>query len=309
MAKLTLIALLAAGLLLIGGAVWATGYHEVYQQDGNEWVPIGSPDDPDHHAEMFSASPEGPNQYQFQSDPRWEVGGQTYYPPLANDPLIKTIVNEVRYYPWIIVHLNETDLIWDIFKPGTYMSKGPIITIQANCPVASFVGSWRGDGGTGSGRVVPWLPGAPILKIPLSFDPATNKIIWEEYGITHRDNTDAIENKPRIASLMKDEISPGTDPDVIDMFWFAYQLPEDEDPNPFEVTEEEMENIVPGPNSDEWYTPEELEAPDAVLFIPDSVELHFGKKFITFEKLVVEDCDSEGKYYNEFTLFFAPADP
>jgi hypothetical protein len=307
MRKLFVVVCVVTGMLLMTGAAWAVGYHAVYQQVGNSWQAISGPTAPNHHAEMYSGSPDIGNQYQFRSDPRWEVGGQTPYAPLATDPLVKRIINEVRYYPWLIVSLNETDLIWDIFKPGKYMSKGPLVSLKANCPVAAFVGSYASS--SGNGRVAWWITGSPKLQVPHSFDPTTGKITWVDYGVPpHSDNTDAIENKPRTASLIKDDLSPGTPPDVIDMYWWGYTANSLTGISELEISSEELAKI-PGPDSADWYSPAELEDPAAVELIEDSVPLHKGIYLISFEKLEVEDCDSEGKYYAEFTLFFAPADP
>jgi hypothetical protein len=302
------VVVVAAGALLVAGfaATCPAGtYHEVYQAGASGWALIPGPNEDGHHAEMFSASAEGPNQYQFQSQAGSAPGTVTpYLPPSANDPLIKTIENRVQYYPWIIVSLNETVLTWDIFKPGTYMSKGPIITVKANCPVMAFVGSW------GTGRLAWWLDGDPVLTVPDSKDESTHRITFAPYGgASHGDNTVAIEDKPRVHSLLKDDVSPGTDPDVIEQSWWAY-IEDDSNvtPSGWAISDDEL-GVVPGPNSDDWFTPAELEDPGAVELIPDSVSLHAGIKAVTFEKIVVEECDSEGYYENTFTLFFAPADP
>jgi len=307
------LACLIAGIFLAAPA-FATGYHEVYQQVGGIWVPIGPPGQGGHHAEMFSSSPDVENQYQFNSQAGWKVGGQVYLPPIASDPLIKYIQNEVHLFPWIIVSLNETDLQWDIFKPGEYMSKGPVISIQANTPVNAFAGAFQTPTGP---RIPSYLSGpTTALAVPNIFNPGTRKIDYETYGQgSHLDDTQPLSDKIRVGSLLKDaelwngdELSPGTSPDTIEMYWWGMQAQTAECDEPLVVTSPEM-RMVPGPGSDDWYSVAELSDPEAVLFLPDSVPLHNGICFYTYERLVVETCDSEGLYRCNFTLFFAPADP
>jgi hypothetical protein len=260
---------------------------------------------------MFSASAETGNQYQFNSQALWSVGYPTYLPPVADDPLIKTIINSVHVFPWIIVSLNETDLTWDIFKPGEYMAKGPIITIQANTPVNAFVGAYQTDQGY---RQASFLANPKRLQVPHILSGDT--ISFLNYGSSeHRDLTLPLFDKIRVASLLKDaeladgsQLSPGTSPDTVDMYWWGYMTASCDTVAPLEVTDEEL-GMVPGPDDAGWYSVEELNDPNAVLLIEDSVPLHNGVCFVSFERLVVEQCDSEGLYECTFTLFFAPADP
>jgi hypothetical protein len=304
MRKMTGLAVVMGMVLLLAGVAGAAGtYHEVYQGGVNGWSLIPGPNEDGHHAEMFSASSETGNQYQFNSQEGSAPGTVTnYLPPLADDPMIKTIENYVNYYPWIIVSLNETVLTWDIFKPGVYMSKGPIINVKANCPVMAFVGSW------GGGRTAWWIDGDPTLTVP-DIMGDDEYIDFAPYGgAAHGDNTEAIEDKEREHSLLKEDF-PGTPPDTIEQSWWAYiEADSQATVSGWEITDDEMTQ-VPGPNDEDWFTAAELEDPGCVELIPDSVPLHFGLRVVTFEKLVVEDCDSEGFYENTFTLFFAPADP
>jgi len=303
--------------MLLTGAAWGTGYHEVYDGTTGSWVKIGGPLEDGHHAEMFSASPELGNQYQFRSDGRATVGSTTQYGPLATDPLIKTIENKVQYYPWLKVSLNETVLTWDIFKPGKYMSKGPIVSLQANCPVMVFVGSFNTANGK---RIAWWVDNDPVLQIPHVKNHTTELIEFVDYGGSHGDLTNKIEDKPRVHSLLKSTYDTGTgewtdgegfggtDPDVIKMAWWGYMANDVASISEYLISAGELA-MVPTPNHADWYTPAELEAPGAVEFIPDCVDLHNTVYLVSFEEREVEDCVSEGFYYEKFTLFFAPADP
>ena len=48
---------------------------------------------------------------------------------------------QVQKYPWVKVSISETELIWDIFKPGRYMSLGPVLRIASNVAVTILYGT------------------------------------------------------------------------------------------------------------------------------------------------------------------------
>ena len=52
---------------------------------------------------------------------------------------------QIQKRPWIKVSISETELIWDIFKPGRYMSLGPVLRITSNVAVAILYGAGGQD--------------------------------------------------------------------------------------------------------------------------------------------------------------------
>jgi len=48
---------------------------------------------------------------------------------------------QIQKLPWVEVSISESELIWDIFKPGRYMSLGPVLRVASNAAVAILYGT------------------------------------------------------------------------------------------------------------------------------------------------------------------------
>lgn len=264
------------------------GYHEVYTWDG-AWVPLP---EFERYCEMYSDRPEGPNQYNFLSAKGTEPCEGPYQAPEAPaNPLQKYFVNELRLFPWVKVWINQTNLVWDVFKPGNYMSKAFVLAIQANCPVLMHLGS-----GT--------------FNIPSGFDPEENKITVEEYEKEDVPKN-AFDDKWRTESLLpppKDELS-GTPDDVIDVWWWWIETDAASWTDGHYMTETPPDKgvVVPSPEGGfpEGWVPAPVVNCDWTI-IPDSEELHVGTYIAFYEDILVEECDSEGKYIDEFVISICP---
>lgn len=56
---------------------------------------------------------------------------------------------QIQKVPWLRVSISETRLTWDIFKPGRYMSLGPVLRIASNVAVAILFGTGGSDSALG----------------------------------------------------------------------------------------------------------------------------------------------------------------
>ena len=260
------------------------GYHQVYEFD-----PIyGWIDEPDGHCEMFSKTPKD-CQYSFKSDPRAVVCSDTYWPPIVEAPVQVDIANYLHLFPYIEWWINETELIWDVFKPGNYMAKAFVIKLKANCPVHVHFGTFEN------------------LPVPDGFaDGQDGMITWHPETKTGDDN--AFDNKQREYSMLGKEL-PGTPPDVIDVWWWWCDGSEADWINAHIMT-----NVVPdkgdiGPSPSGPFPTQWVPAPamncDYTVF-QDTEDLHFGEYITFYEDIYVEDCDSEGKYIDKFAITIVP---
>jgi hypothetical protein len=253
-----------------------SGYHEVYRPDGmGNWY-----FDVQRYAELYGDASEQ-NQYRWESNPVATICSPPYYVPEPEDPERKVIENEAVLYPWIEIHITDKRLHWDIFKPYTFMGKAFQLYLQSNSPIQV-------------------LFGCGTITVPVGFDEALNEIIWDDYT-----EDQCITDKLRIKSILgKGTNDAGTPPDEIEEFiWW--------DPNPYYplcpnahiITAAELAAIPP------WGSPDWIHGPDLngmIWYIPDTVDLHYGQCWQFYEVVNVEPCDSEGKYYKEIVLTFAP---
>lgn len=268
------------------------GYHEVYTWDGTAWVPLPTLE---RYCEMYSDVPEPLNQYNFASAKGTTPCTGPYQNPEAPKPLQKHFVNYLHLFPWIKCVINQTRLIWDVFKPGNYMSKAFVMALQANCPVLIHFGSGK-------------FP----VEVPMAFDsgyPATmnGKIVT---GPFEKPDTpeNTFDDKKRIGSLLP-KGNPGTDPDVVEVWWWWTQgtLKSWDEGHFMTETPPNKGDIGPSPTGAEptqWVPAPEMNCDYTI--INDSKELH-DVKFISFyEDIYVEPCDSEGKYIDEFVITICP---
>jgi len=270
---------------LVGLAVPALaepGYHRVYK-----WDYMSKIWDKTMDCEMFSKESDS-GQYRWQSDENAYPCQDTYLPPHPEPPLQFDVYNYAHLFPWIEAEITETRLIWDIFKPGNYMAKTFIVQLKANCDVQVHLG-----GGT-------W-------DIPARFvseDEAGYQDGHIEFApFTKEGDDEEIGDKIRQYSLLNKE-SPGTPPDEIEVRWFWYVTHGDKPP-PHEITAEEFE-IIPPKDDPKWVPASDLNCTSVT--VEDSEDLHkpMNTHLVFFEDLLVEQCDSEGKYLEVFAVTITP---
>ena len=275
------------------------GYHEVYEFDfiNRVWVPIPALL---RECEMFSKL-SNVEQYRFESDAAAAVCSPDYLNPEAEPPVQKTIYNRLHLFPWIDIHFNQTELIWDVFKPGNYMAKAFVIALAANCDVHIHFGE-----GT--------------------FDVPDKLVDGQENGhIGFREETKggpavAIGDKERQGSLLGKE-APGTPPDVVDVWWWWVQGSVEDWDAPHIMTGDgeqhaytvpDKDNIVTSPHGPFplGWVPADLMNCDFTIvrdILYDGIaKLHFGKYIVFYEYIHVEPCDSEGKYLDDFVITIFP---
>ena len=275
-------------------------YHEVYKWDGLNWTLVT-----DGKATVFS---EGEDAQQLRFSPL-DSGSSVYHSSKAGDPgqfLIENVVQvhsfsmhsfsnnsnncfsnwhchcNCCYHPWIEVWISESELIWDVFKPGCFMGKAFIIGVKSYFPVQILFGS-----GT--------------IKIPGGFDLRNHTFIWKDWT---RPTTGEymMENMERKDSLFSNKNEEGSPPDTIDInYWWCFA---DERPDLYEWNRAAepvpVENNV-GPNPDQWKRASDMNG--QVIAIPD---IDVWKYLAFFENIKVENSDSEGKYFEQFSITVAP---
>lgn len=264
------IALIA--MLVVPALADDTGYHQVYEFDPVAgWVI-----NPEQHAELYGTESEH-NQYRWESNPAATICQPPYYAPEPEPPHTKIIYDEAVLFPWIDFNVYERDLHWDIFKPGCFMGKAFQVFMRANTPIQI-------------------LFGCGYMYFPVGFDPVENEIVWEEdfFG-------QCLTDKIRIKSILGKVDNPGTPPDEIAECLWWYEA--EERPDPHVINDMELAAIPPC-GDDGWWCVDELNG--MAWTYPDSEELHAGWWVQFFEELLVEHCDSEGKYYKEIHMTICP---
>jgi hypothetical protein len=250
-----------------------TGYHEVYEFDAVAgWII-----NPEQHAELYGEGSEH-NQYRWESNPAAQICQQPYYPPEPEPPHTKIIYDEAVLFPWIDFNVYERNIHWDIFKPGCYMGKSFQVFMKANTPIQI-------------------LFGCGTMTFPVGFDEELNEITWftDDFG-------ECLTDKIRIKSILGKDVNPdGTPPDEIEECMWWYEA--DARPDPHRISPAELDRIPPC-GSAGWHCADELNG--VIWTYPDTDELHQGWWVQFFEELLVETCDSEGKYYKEIFLTVAP---
>lgn len=268
-----LIAIAVTGLLVVPAlAQDDTGYHEVWEYSAVEgwWI------NPERHAELYGWESEH-NQYRWESNPAAAVCFEPYYPPEPEDPHTKIIYDEAVLFPWIDFSVFERNLHWDIFKPGCFMGKSFQLFLRANTPIQV-------------------LFGCGTMLFPVGFDPVDNEIEWDEdeFG-------ECLTDKLRIKSILGKTANPGTPPDSLEECMWWYEAPDR--PDPHRINAEELA-MIPPCGDDAWFCVDELNG--MTWTFADSDDLHEGKWVQFFEELLVEFCDSEGKYYKEIFMTVCP---
>lgn len=268
------------------GAVAAPGYHEVYEWDGSAWVPL---DVAERYAEMYSDTPTTLNQYNFFSAKGTTPCTGPYQNPEAPLPLEKRFKNYLHLFPWIKVLVNETKLIWDVFKPGNYMSKAFVMKVQANAPVLIHFGAGSFPKPTG------FTGGYDDGQITMGTATPTGT----EF---------AFDDKPRTGSLLP-KGNPGTTPDAIDVYWWWVVGTEESWTLGHFMTETPPDKLDIGPSPTGPFPTQWVPAPlmnSDFTIITDSDDLHEGIYISFYEDILVEECDSEGKYIDEFVISICP---
>jgi len=288
-------------------------YHEVYKWDGLNWILVT-----DGKATVFS---EGEDAQQFRFSPL-DSGSSVYHSSRAGNPgqfLIENVVQlhsfsnncfsmhsfsnnsnncfsnwhchcSCCYHPWIEVWISESELIWDVFKPGCFMGKAFVIGVKFYFPVQILFGS-----GT--------------IKIPGGFDLKNHTLIWKDWT---RPATGEymMENMERKDSLFSNKNKEGTPPDTIDISYWWYFA--DEKPDLYEwnpaAEPVPVENNV-GPNPDQWKRASDVNS--QVITIRNTnvwrcKNVQKWKYLTFFENIKVENSDSEGKYFEQFSITVAP---
>jgi len=261
-------------------------------------------------AKLCSENPDF-KRYRFSSSRL--AGTSRYFNPKADNPSQFSIRNVVNYYGnsnnpnnsdsnfndpdppnnprnnptagglWIKAWISETELFWDVFRPGSYMGKVFIIGIESNGSVQLLLGSG-------------------IIQIPY-FDPATGNIAgwgpWQQPSTPEN----MVEDKKRIKSLLADKNNRGTPPDTININYWWYESSEKPDPVEWDKAKESVpsqDNVGVAP--DQWKRASDMNG--QVLFIRDGYEE--GRYLTFFENIKVERSDSEGEYVEEFSICIAP---
>jgi len=273
--KKIILTLIVIGSLLHLALPAMAMYHEVYKWDGLNWVLVT-----DDKATMFSEK-EDNQQYRFF--PSGTPGSSVYLSPQTGNPCQFSIENEVKLH-FSSTHnpevwFSETELIWDIFKPGCFMGKAFIIGIKSHYPVQILFGS-----GT--------------IQIPDSSDPATGTTDWT---IPHSEEY-MVEDMERKGSLLNKN-QEGTPPDTININYWWYEADEIPALHIWDSATEpvpEQDNV--GPNPDQWKQASDMNG--RVIIIRD---IDVWKYLVFFENLKVESSASEGKYFEQFSITVAPA--
>lgn len=295
----------AVGLVLpaaadIPGPAIGDGYHQVYVFNyyTGTWDII---DQVLKECEVFSQG-STISQYRWESDPAASVCDGDYYPPEPEDPEDNnlTVRNYVHYFPWIDMHIVSKDMVWDVFKPGDYMSKAFMIALKANCGVLIHFGS-----------------GGPF-PVPESFDfdpdDKDGEIVMGPYTVEDVPGK-TIDDKQWQYSMLKKEIGKGTPPDVIKtMYWWTQGDIDDwNDPHLMTNLVPDKDNVVDsphGPFPTGWVLAPTMNCDYTIVPEVDPVtgdpELHFGKYIIFYEDIYIDDCVSEGKYFDEFVITIVP---
>ena len=288
-------------------------YHEVYKWDGLNWILVT-----DSKATVFS---EGEDAQQFRFSPL-DSGSSVYHSSRAGNPgqfLIENVVQvhsfsnncfsmhsfsnnsnncfsnwhchcSCCYHPWIEVWISESELIWDVFKPGCFMGKAFVIGVKSYFPVQILFGS-----GT--------------IKIPGGFDLKNHTLIWKDWT---RPTTEEymMENMERKDSLFSNKNKEGTPPDTININYWWYFADEKPDLHEWNPAAEPVpvENNV-GPNPDQWKRASDMNS--QVITIRNTnvwrcKNVQKWKYLTFFENIKVENSDSEGKYFEQFSITVAP---
>jgi len=269
------------------------GYHQVYVFDWATgiWEVI---DWQTKECEVFSQGSSF-QQYRWESDPDAEPCAGPYLPPEPEAPESNNLIvkNYVHYFPWIDMHIVSNEMVWDVFKPGDYMSKAFMIGLKANCGVLIHFGS-----------------GGPF-PVPANFvfDPLDKNghIEFVDYSVPITPEK-TVDDKQRLYSMLKEGL-PGTPPDVVEtMYWWVQgDLDDWNDPHYMTNLVPAKDNVVDsphGPFPTGW-----VRAPDMncdYTIVPDEVLLHEGKYIIFYEDIELDECVSEGKYFDEFVITIVP---
>jgi len=180
-------------------------------------------------------------------------------------------------------------LIWDVFKPGNYMAKAFVIKLKANCPVHVHFGTFTD------------------LDVPIGFEDGQDGMItWAEKTKDGPEN--AFGNKEWDYSMLGKDLT-GTPPDIIDVWWWWCDGSVDDWTNAHIMTNEVpdkglTQDSPTGEFPDLWVAAPDMNC-DYTVF-EDTVDLHDGEYITFYEDIYVEDCDSEGKYIDEFAITMIP---
>jgi hypothetical protein len=266
------IAVALTAMLVVPALADDTGYHEVW-----EYHPVmGWYINPEQHAELYCTESEH-NQYRWESNPAATICMPPYYPPEPEPPHVKIVYDEAVLFPWIDFDVFERDVHWDIFKPGCFMGKTFQVFMRANTPIQI-------------------LFGCGTLVFPVAFNDTLNEIEWDDdfFG-------ECLTDKIRIKSILGKVVNPGTPPDEIEECLWWYEAPNRPDPHRISAAELAM---IPPCGHDDWWCVNELNG--MIWTYPDTDQLHTGWWVQFFEELLVEFCDSEGKYYKEIHMTVCP---
>lgn len=301
MKKLAVLTMVAFLVGLAAPALAAPGYHEVYKWDLRDGVlGWGLTDE----AEMFSKDSDD-DQYRWQSAEGVVPGVTlTYAPPTPNPPVQFDIYNYVHLFPWIDIDITETQLIWDIFKPGDYMAKTFMLQFKANCPVLVHLGSgtWQipdvfvGTYMPQDGHIEPGdFTKEGTVTLPYGDPPYTNDI--------------GMEDKVRLYSLLgatEPEKSPNVsdEEDKIEVRLWWYWKHGDK-PSTWQISTDEFGRMPP---KGEWPLARNLNSTEIIIPDTNALHEHDNTHLVFFEDLFVEQCDSEGKYFEVFAITIT-ADP
>ena len=274
--KKFLISLIVTGLVLYSTAAAKAMYHEVYRWDGISWILATN-----EQATVFS---EGEDFQQFRFSSPGSPDSPVYHPPEAGNPCQFVIENVVQCWPnpWIEVWISETELTWDIFKPGCFMGKAFIIGVKSHAPVQILFGS-----GT--------------IKVPDSFDSENSTVIWKDWTKSATEEH-MVEDKARTGSLLSHKNQEGTRTDAIDVGYWWYTADRKRDLHIWDSAIEPVprqSNV--GPDPDQWKQASDMNG--RVIIMRD---IDVWKYLVFFENLKVESGALEGKYFEQFSISIAP---
>jgi len=135
---------------------------------------------------------------------------------------------QIQKVPWVEVSISETKLIWDIFKPGRYMSLGPVFRITSNVAVAILYGTGGPDSALGPAM----RKGGLLLKRHSNWRTPDDEIkLWATYlwgapSSPHAGDSELVPPADRISTNPEDLF--GYWIDFIHLDGYQMKIPESE---------------------------------------------------------------------------------
>lgn len=136
---------------------------------------------------------------------------------------------QIQKVPWVEVSISATELIWDVFKPGRYMSLGPVLRIASNVPVTILYGT----GGPNSALGPAMREGSLLPKTPSNWGTPPDEVrlwatcLWGEPSSPHVGDPDLVPPDYRISNNPEDLFSYWID--FVHLDGYQMEIPESEE--------------------------------------------------------------------------------